>query len=172
MSSPLHWMLFGSKRQRSGFSRTPSLTPSSVSQGLQDSFMNYWILARWNETGRIFQGGTGCPYMSDLQVRTIVGWRAGDDAIEICRVHLRFFQSLAAAGRAAIPVIDLRRTAIKRRDDRLGLYGHFMHGAVNKVDQFFVMPKCEAGAAASVPSVSRRCGITALQRLSHGGVAD
>src|SRR5262249_22376916 len=82
------------------------------------------------------------------------------------------FQSLATAGRATIPVIELRRTAINRRDDGFVLHGHCMYGAKTEVDQFIVMPKCEACAAASVPSVSGRCGITASQRLSHGSVTD
>ncbi len=53
-----------------------------------------------------------------LLVDPVVGGRAGDDAVEVVREALRFLQALLAAGRAAVPVRELRRVAVESRDRR------------------------------------------------------
>ena len=104
--------------------------------------------------------------------RPVGARRAGDDAVEVGRKHLRFLQRLTSTRRAAVPVGVLRRVAIERVDDGFAFEHHLVLGAIREVDRFFRMAHREARAAADVACVGGTGRIAAPERVSHRGVAD
>jgi len=82
-----------------------------------------------------------------MEVRFVVGGSSGHDAIEIFRKTLRFFESLPAACRAAVPIREAGRTTIIGPDERLGLERGFVNTAITEVDDFLGM----AGAKLALP---------------------
>src|SRR6202035_3676198 len=100
---------------------------------LQRCFVNSRIflgrdVASWLFVDRLSYGDR-----PDMQMRLVIGGSAGDDAVEIGWKTLRFFQALAAAGGAAIPVGVARIVAIEACDYRFTGDRGFMHGAVCEI---------------------------------------
>ncbi len=94
----------------------------------------------------------------------VIGGRAGDDAVVVFRVALRFLETLLAAGRASVPVGKLRALIVISRDDRLGLERHLVHGTIAEVDHLFRMPEREAAihGTTGVAGIGAGRGITFL----------
>ena len=88
-----------------------------------------------------------------MEVRFVVGGSSGHNAIEIFRKTLRFFESLPATCRAAVPIREAGRTTIIGPDERLGLERGFVNTAITEVDDFLGMAERKAGAAALVPAI-------------------
>ena len=95
-----------------------------------------------------------------MEVRFVVGRSSGHNAIEIFRKTLRFFESLPATCRAAVPIREAGRTTIIGPDERPGLERGFVNTAITEVDDFLGMAK--AGAAALVPAIGGGGGLALL----------
>ena len=95
-----------------------------------------------------------------MEVRFVVGGSSGHDAIEIFLKTLRFFESLPATCRAAVPIREAGGTTIIGPDERLGLERGFVNTAITEVDDFLGMAK--AGAAALVPAIGGGGGLALL----------
>ena len=106
--------------------------------------------------------------LPDAVVRRI----AGDDAVVVVGIALRFGQRLLAAGGAADEIRLVGEAAAGVADDQLGRLGHHVHRAVAVVDQLFGMALAELHVVAGVPGVGAGGRVAAAQRGRHRGVRD
>src|SRR6266481_5035711 len=84
---------------------------------------------------------------------------AGDDTVVIGREACGFGQSLATTCRTAIPVGQLRSTAVEVVDYHFRRKCHLVHGPVRKVRQLFRMTQRETSrSTADVPGICGTCG--------------
>ena len=83
------------------------LQPVDRVTGVQDSFVDHRVLARRNVIGFVLVNSLRQRNGPGIEVDAIIRGRAGDDAVEVRRISLRFVQRLAAARRASIPVGEL-----------------------------------------------------------------
>src|SRR3546814_12501206 len=74
------------------------------------------------------------PEECERQVGAVVPRRAGNDAVEIVGIALRFAQSLIAAGRTAAEIAPFRRLAIEGGGDSPCRADRFMAGATAELD--------------------------------------
>src|SRR5277367_1942696 len=95
---------------------------------------------------------------------------AGDDAVEIGGIALRFHETLLAALGAAGVVSLLRGLPVVGTQDGFSVHGGEMQAAVAVVDQpvFVAEPIFRFGGR--VPGVSTGGGEACLQGRCHGGV--
>ena len=139
-----------------------------------DRIADHLQLGGGNVAGGIGERGLRDPQMAaGVEMRPVIGGIAGDDAVVIARIALRFGQRLKAALRAAAEVGMLGRGAIEGPDDGLvGLRGH-VHGAMREVDHALHVPlrpvRVVVGDVARIGAAGR---IAAPQRIEHRGVVD
>ena len=95
------------------------------------------------------------------QVRPIVGGRAGDDAVVIVGVALRFHQGLAAAVGAGAEIGPFGIVAVEGVQDGLGFHGGLVNGAIAEVGDLFGMVERpgRVGAAGVVAGVGGGGGV-------------
>ena len=150
----------------------PSCTPSSRIAGFDHGVVNHRILAGGNVAVRrpVHEAIEGDP--AGVQVPEIPGGGASRDGVEIGRVHLRRRQSLPAALRAAIPERQLRRAAVVRVDDRLGLHRHLVMRAVGQVDQLLGVAVRELRASPDVAGIGAGTGVSGGDRFGERGIGD
>jgi hypothetical protein len=93
-------------------------------------------------------------------------------AVEVFRVLLRGHQTLTSARRTAVPVREARRAAVVGVDERLGLHGHLMDGAIGEVHELLGVVDREERVPALVSGIRRGGHVAFLQRGGHRRVAD
>ena len=93
---------------------TPSLTPSIVSQAATAAAVAAANLHAGTKLLRL-EHHQRAPHLLDVQLRPVDRGRAGEDAVVVGGVALRFHQALPPAGRAAVEVRVARRVAVERR---------------------------------------------------------
>ena len=114
------------------------------------------------------------PDPADLRVREVEHRRPGDDAVEVLREALGRHQSLTPAGRAAEPVVVLRRPAVMLGDELLDRDRGQVHGAVGVVDLpvAVVVGEARQRIAGRVVAGIRRRGDVALIAQRVGAPLD
>ena len=105
-----------------------------------------------------------------LQVGVEVGRRARDDGVEVFGIPLRGHEALTSTCRAAVPVRQARRALKVRRNDRLGLGGQLVHGAVAEIDQLLRMTDGKKRVRALMARIGRGGGIAFPQGQRHRNV--
>ena len=120
-AAPAHCRTPGSNRQRSGSSIRPSFTPSSASHASTTARCSSCLSLVDRRPASLCSQRLRDPDRLRRAPGPVEAGRAGDDAVEVVREALRFLHRLPAAGRAAVPVRELRRAAVVAGDDRLGL---------------------------------------------------
>src|ERR1700730_12007851 len=98
--------------------------------------------------------------------------RSREHAIEIVWELGYFYQSLPAAGRAAVPIGVLRACAVVGLDESLGFDHGFMHRARREIDNLLRVPQSEHTVAAFMAGVSGGSRITFAQPRRHLRKAD
>ena len=127
----------------------PVLEAIGAVAGGERRLVDHRVLGRRNIARGILQDGMSNPQRNRRPVRG----RSGNDAVVVVRKHLGFLEALTSARRAAIPVRALRRHAVERLDQRLGLHGHLVLGAPGEVDELLGMIERERPAPADVSRV-------------------
>ncbi len=142
--------------------------------GLDHRVVNHPIFGGRNKAGLVFVRRSAHPHRGSRQVGPVVGGRAGDDAVVVVGIALRFLQPLLAARRASVPVGISRVLVVERRDDGLGLERHLVHRAISEVSHFLGMSKREAAiqGTAGVPGVGAGRGVAFLERFHKSGIGD
>ena len=151
---------------------SPSFRPSLTVAGVDGRLVQRRKLRGGDEAGGVLVRRLDHLDRLERRVGSVVAGRAGDDAVEVRRIALRFHERLPAAARTAVEVRDARSGAVERPDRGLPLHRGLVHGPVAEIDQPLGMANREAGVGARVPGVARRGGITATQRVGQRGVLD
>src|SRR5277367_3008720 len=97
---------------------------------------------------------------------------AGDDAVEIGGIALRFHETLLAALGAAGVVSLLGGLPVVGTQDGFRVHGSEMQAAVAVVDQPVFVAEPIFRLAGGVPGVGAGGGEAGLQSGCHGGIAD
>ena len=155
--SPLHCEHAGSNLQRSGFSmqRRPSRRRAHRTRRARPRCSS-WRCGCEQPRGRSLR--SACAIANGLRgaAGPVEARRAGDDAVEVVREALRLLQRLASAGRAAVPVRELRRGAVvARRRSPSRRPSSRAPRASRSRSSFSGMAEREARAAAGVAGVGR-----------------
>ena len=114
-----------------------------------------------------------CP--PDIMPRPIIRRIAGDDAVKISRIALRFDQRFMTALRASAEVRMRRLRAVKRMQNGLVRFRHNVNRAIGKIDDALVVaqrPGAVAGVRAFVSGVRAARRVSLLERIDHRRVAD
>jgi len=95
------------------------------------------------------------PDAANHEMRPEVGGCAGNDAVVVARIALRFREPLFAARRATVPVRMFWSISVIREENCFCLDGRFMERPISKVNHLLWMAKGETGVAcaAFVPSI-------------------
>ena len=109
----------------------------------QDSCVYEREFGQRDNTGRLLQDLRFHSKPPGTQLRLIIGGGAGDDAIEVFRITLRFHQALPSARGAAGPVRKARGAVIELGDDGFRLDCHLVDGSIREIDDFVRMSDCE-----------------------------
>ncbi len=124
---------------------------------------------------RVFEHGLGGGVkIGGEEMGPKVSGRAGEDAVVIVGKALGFHERLAAAVGTTGEVGVFRCIAIEGLDDRFGLDGHFVDGAIAEVGDFFGMAESPIGvdAIGSMAGVGGGSGVTVTNGGGHFGVVD
>ena len=131
------------------------------------------------ERGRIEDRGTiramrrrPGPHEAKRLADSIVGGRAGNDAVVVFGETLRFRQCLVPAARAADEVRLLGKLPRRGPHDQLRGVRHHVDRTPAKVEHFFGMAFAENHVVAGVPGIGARGGISAAKGAGHRGVRD
>ena len=143
---------------------TPSFTPSSGITPVKDGVVNHRILARRNHRRRRAIDVGVQPHPRGVEPHLVPRRIAGDDAVEIVGIALRFDQRLAAAGRAGVEIRARRARVVVRGDDRLCGHGHLVNRSMSEVHELLGMTGDEIGVAADVARVGPRCRVSRFHR--------
>ncbi len=111
---------------------------------------------------------------ADIVMGPVIGWIAGDDAVKIGRVPLRFNHRLMAAlGTSGEISVDRLRAVIGLENHLVGLR-HQMRGAVGKIHDAIVISQRPLGIGATtlMAGIGAAGGVTLVQRLHHWQIAD
>src|SRR5882757_670452 len=92
-----------------------------------------------NKAGFVLMYCLGNPNLARHEVRPVVGWSAGDDAVVVARKALRLLEPLLSAGRATVPVGKFGAVSVVGGDDCLSLNGHLMDRSISEIHELFGM---------------------------------
>src|SRR5262245_4858415 len=112
------------------------------------------------------------PQAGGVEVRNVVRDVAGDDAVVVLWITLRFGQPLTAPEGTAIEVRALRHATIELRNELLRRDGHLVYGAVAVVDDLLGMIVGKRTAATSVAGIGTRGHISGSEGSCHRRVHD
>src|SRR3546814_19226156 len=93
------------------------------------------------------------PEECERQVGAVVPRSAGNDAVDIVGIALRFAQSLIAAGRTAAEIAPFRRLAMEGGGDRLCSADRFMDGELAGIDDPVEVEPYDNKVGAPIPGI-------------------
>ena len=155
--------------QRRGSSISPSVTPSMASHFSTICDSTLFHRLRGERRREVLRIGEQRLHVLD-ELRADAGeigrGRAGDDAVEVVGIALRFHQRLAAAVRAAVEVRARGRGAVVAADDRLRDLGDAVDRDVAEVQLALEIVERPAGTgdAGDVTGVGAGGGVTGVDR--------